>query len=65
MVISFVDFHAQPDHDTNHPWSQQYHPDSREDAFMQLDEEDDMPGADLSKLTCPGESLTSSHAYMR
>jgi exosome complex component RRP4 len=59
-MISFTSFPARFE-DTNFTQTR-HHPDV-EDDFMELDEHDfDSPG---SRLTCPGESLTSSQAYMR
>jgi len=55
-MISFTSFPLKfedPDHA-----STRHHPNVKGD-LMDLD---DFQG---SKLTCPGESLTSSHAYMR
>lgn len=55
-MISFTSFPVRFEDTTRH------HPDV-EDDLMELDEHDlDSQG---SRMTCPGESLTSSQAYMR
>jgi len=40
------------------------HPVSKND-IMDFDEFDDLESDGTNKLTCPGEALTSSQAYMR
>lgn len=60
-MISFASFPAAP-HVPD--YSQPHHPYSVPgDAEMDLDE--DELDADGSNLTCPGETLTSSQAFMR
>ncbi|THH15741.1 hypothetical protein EW146_g4772 [Bondarzewia mesenterica] len=39
-----------------------HHPDMTEDMYMELDDDFE---TNISKLTCPGEPLTSSQAFMR
>ncbi|KAG6845022.1 hypothetical protein H0H87_001543 [Tephrocybe sp. NHM501043] len=61
-MIAFTSYPTQPDDAYNA--SRRHHPDVVEDVLMDLDDEEDFgPGG--SKLTYPGESLTSSQAYMR
>lgn len=61
-MISFTSFPVKLD---NNDYSYtRHHPGIQDDDLMDLDA-DDLLGADGSRLTCPGESLTSSQAYMR
>ncbi|KAG6808012.1 hypothetical protein H0H92_005693 [Tricholoma furcatifolium] len=58
-MIAFTSFPVHPDdYDPSH----KHHPDVEEDVLMDLDDELDSFGF---KITYPGESLTSSQAYMR
>ncbi|KAG6841458.1 hypothetical protein C0991_010883 [Blastosporella zonata] len=61
-MIAFTSYPAQFDETYN---ASRHHPDVKnEDIMMDLDDDQDFePGG--SKLTYPGESLTSSQAYMR
>lgn len=61
-MIAFTSFPLQSDHAYNVP--QKHHPDVAEDIAMDLDDEDAFESGGL-KTTYPGESLTSSQAYMR
>ncbi|KAG5654206.1 hypothetical protein H0H81_006239 [Sphagnurus paluster] len=45
--------------------TRQHHPDVAEEIMIDLDDEQDQWEAGGSKLTYPGEALTSSQAYMR
>lgn len=62
LMISFTSFPA-PFEDTDYTQTR-HHPDVENDFMeLELDGYDfDSPG---TRLTCPGESLTSSQAYMR
>ncbi|RDB15864.1 Exosome complex component rrp4 [Hypsizygus marmoreus] len=62
-MISFTSFPIQPD-DIHNGW-RAHHPDIAEDTLMDLDDEQELFEAGGSKLTYPGESLTSSQSYMR
>lgn len=62
-MISFASFPAQSDYDTRYG-SARHHPDVAEDVFMDLDAGEDFETGE-HKLTCPGEFITSSQAYMR
>ncbi|KAH0582542.1 Exosome complex component rrp4 [Termitomyces sp. J132] len=62
-MLAFTSFPLQPDHAYNS--SQQHHPDVTEDILMDLDDGQDSFESSGLKLTYPGESLTSSQAYMR
>ncbi|KAG6888476.1 hypothetical protein C0995_008049 [Termitomyces sp. Mi166 len=62
-MIVFTSFPLQPDHAYN--LSHQHHPDVTEDILMDLDNDQDSLETGGLKLTYPGESLTSSQAYMR
>ncbi|EGO20581.1 hypothetical protein SERLADRAFT_476909, partial [Serpula lacrymans var. lacrymans S7.9] len=57
-MLSFISF-SQPT-DANHYGSTRHHPDVEHDSLMDLD--DDLGG---SRLTCPGEFITSSQTFMR
>lgn len=59
-MISFISFsnHTKVNYDQT-----RHHP-SVNEGLMDLDELDDS-GVEGSNLTCPGEYLTSSQAYMR
>lgn len=61
-MIIFTSFPLPADESFN--GSRQHHPDVVEDIIMDLDDQDPFEAAG-SKLTYPGESLTSSQAYMR
>ncbi|TFK28642.1 exosome complex exonuclease rrp4 [Coprinopsis marcescibilis] len=58
-MISFTSFPTQPE--DAYRTVRRYN-DDEDDAMMDLDDEN---GPSSSKLTCPGETLTSSHDYMR
>jgi exosome complex component RRP4 len=60
-MIAFVSFPA-PSANTEAYGVLRHHLDVEEDALMDLD--DDVETG-RSKLTCPGESLTSAQAFMR
>ena len=61
-MISFTSFPLPlTDNQTLHI----HHPDVEEDVSMDLDDDQELIGLGGSKLTYPGESLTSSQAYMR
>jgi exosome complex component RRP4 len=59
-MISFISFPAQPD--DAYRTVRRIKDDDDDDTLMDLDYEG---GPSSSKLTCPGESLTSAHDYMR
>lgn len=61
-MISFTSFPLQPNDTYN--GSRQHHPEVAEDTLMDIDDDQELE-AGGSKLTYPGESLTSSQAYMR
>lgn len=63
-MITFASFAAPPDDLYGHGTATTHHPDVDDDADMDLDF-DDEEFASGSKLTGPGETLTSSHAFMR
>lgn len=60
-MISFTSFPVKLDNDYSYT---RHHPEIQDDDLMDLDA-DDLLGTDGSRLTCPGELLTSSQAYMR
>ncbi|GLB43384.1 putative exosome complex exonuclease RRP4 N-terminal region [Lyophyllum shimeji] len=62
-MITFTSFPVPADDTYNGAHS--HHPDVSEDVLMDLDDDQDPLEAGGSKLTYPGESLTSSQAYMR
>ncbi|KAF8235637.1 hypothetical protein L208DRAFT_1358529 [Tricholoma matsutake] len=61
-MISFTSFPLPPTNDRYH--GHIHHPDVAEDVLMDVDDDQEF-GMGASKLTYPGESLTSSQAYMR
>jgi exosome complex component RRP4 len=64
-MILFTSFPLQPNDDSYYA-SRQHHPDAADDVLMDLDDDQELFEAGGSKnLTYPGESLTSSQAYMR
>jgi len=63
IMIPFTSFPSQGGDSYN--VSTQHHPDVAEDVFMELDNDPEIAGLGGSNLTFPGESLTSSHDYMR
>jgi len=63
-MISFTSFPLPPTDDPYHG-SRLHHPDLVEDMLMDLDDGQELLEPSGSKLTYPGESLTSSQAYMR
>lgn len=63
-MIAFTSFPTQPVDYSGDYGSVRHHPDVVDDVSMDLDD-DDAFEAGGSKLTCPGESLTSSLEYMR
>jgi len=60
-MISFTSF-ASTLQDSG--YASMRHPVSKND-IMDFDEFDDLESDGTNKLTCPGEALTSSQAYMR
>lgn len=62
-MISFTSFPLQPG-DAYHE-SRQHPPDVSDDMLMELEDDHDLVHPGGSKLTLPGESLTSSQDYMR
>ncbi|KAH6888361.1 exosome complex exonuclease rrp4 [Coprinopsis sp. MPI-PUGE-AT-0042] len=60
-MISFISFPTRPD-DAYRTVRRIQDDDDDDDTLMDLDDEG---GPSSSKLTCPGESLTSAHDYMR
>ena len=63
IMIVFTSFPSQGGDSYN--ISTLHHPDVAEDVYMELDHDSDIAGRGGSNLTFPGESLTSSHDYMR
>lgn len=61
-MIAFTSFPTPLDNNSDGYESSRPHPNVEDDALMDLDDEFETGG---SKLTCPGESLTSAQAYMR
>ena len=61
-MISFTSFPVKLD--SNDYGYTRHHAGIQDDDLMDLDV-DDLLGTDGSRLTCPGELLTSSQAYMR
>ncbi|KAF8074713.1 exosome complex exonuclease rrp4 [Lyophyllum atratum] len=62
-MITFTSFPLPADDTYN--GSRQHHPDVADDVLMDLDDDQDPFETGGSKLTYPGESLTSSQSYMR
>ena len=63
-MITFASFAPPPDDLYGHGAITTHHPEVEDEADMDIDF-DDEEFASGSKLTCPGETLTSSHAFMR
>jgi exosome complex component RRP4 len=63
-MISFTSFPSLRIDDHYHG-SHLHQPEVAEDALMDLDDDGELLGTGGSKLTFPGESLTSSQSYMR
>ena len=61
-MISFASFPSPSDASGSYGTTR-HHPDVEEDIHMDLDEDDFEEG--VQRLTVPGESITSSHAFMR
>ena len=61
-MISFASFPPASDASGSYGTTR-HHPDVEEDIHMDLDEDDFEEG--VQRLTVPGESITSSHAFMR
>ncbi|GJE92172.1 exosome complex exonuclease rrp4 [Phanerochaete sordida] len=65
-MVSFASFAPPPDDYDAFEKTRHYHDvDADADMDLGLDVDDDDEFASGSKLTCPGETLTSSHAFMR
>jgi exosome complex component RRP4 len=60
-MIAFLSF-PLPSVNTEGYGVARHHPDVEEDVLMDLEDDIEAGG---SKLTCPGESLTSAQAFMR
>ena len=60
-MVTFASFVPPLDESYGHGGAR-YVPDDGDDMDMDLDDDDFAAG---SRLTCPGEPLTSSHAFMR
>ena len=61
-MVTFASFAPPLDESYGHGGAR-YAPDDRDDMDMEIDfDDDDFTG---NRLTCPGEPLTSSHAFMR
>ena len=61
-MISFASFPATSEASGSYGTTR-HHPDVEDDVHMDLDEDDFEEG--VQRLTVPGESITSSHAFMR
>ncbi|KAG6907891.1 hypothetical protein DXG01_006998 [Tephrocybe rancida] len=61
-MIVFTSYPVPPNE--SYDASRTHHPDVSEDILMDIEDEDPFESGG-SKLTYPGETLTSSHAYMR
>ncbi|KZT21199.1 exosome complex exonuclease rrp4 [Neolentinus lepideus HHB14362 ss-1] len=61
-MITFTSFPSPPQTTAGHGRTK-HHPAVEEDVAMDLDEDELSPGG--SRLTCPGDSITSSQAFMR
>lgn len=61
-MITFASFPATSEASGSYG-ATRHHPDVEDDVHMDLDEDDFEEG--VQRLTVPGESITSSHAFMR